>query len=142
MPGAGPIIERVWDFVRSNPQMVSDMLRAAKDRFGSPSSPRPAGPLREPDAAPGGPDPISARFDQIDSDMESVGTLLGGMEARLSEFTARLNGIDGRIDRSEAELVRLVQASRQLARRLMLASAILGTALLIALGLLIYLSVR
>ena len=137
MPGAGPIIERVWEFVRSNPQAVADMLRAAKDRFANapPAPPGPGAPEQPSDSA-------LAQLDQIEADITAVGRLLGGIEARLSEFSARLDGIDRRIDRSEAELVRATQALTQLGRKLRMWAIALTGGLVLALGLLAYLVSR
>ncbi len=119
MPGAGPVFEKLWEFVRSNPDAVADMLRAAKRGFSAP--PRPPEPAPEPPpAAP--PDP---RIADLEANLEHTRASLAALEARISDAHTRLASLAGRLDRGEAELARFSRDARNLRRALYVAGAVI-----------------
>jgi hypothetical protein len=124
MPAASPILEYLWKLVRDNPTIIPDLVRTAKDRFGSTEAPPP--PASSPD---------TAGIDQIEADIATAGRMIG-------ELQSRLDGMEERTARSDAELARLAERTARLQRSLRTAITVLGAFLAVALTLIIYLLVQ
>lgn len=119
VPGAGPVFERLWEFVRSNPDAVADMLRAAKRGFTSP--PRPPEPPPEPPPPP----PPDPRVSDLEANLEHTRASLAAIEARANDAQTRVTSLAGRLDRADAELARFSRDARNLRRMLIAAGALI-----------------
>jgi hypothetical protein len=127
MPGANPILEYLWKVVRDNPDVIPDLVRVAKDRFGS----APPEPAPRP-APPPSLDPLRERLDQLEVEVAAAGRLIG-------EAQSRIESLEQRIDRADAELARHAAATAELARKLRTAILVAAPLLALALGLAVYL---
>jgi uncharacterized small protein (DUF1192 family) len=129
MPGASPILEYLWKIVRENPAIIPDLVRVATDRFGS-APPQPA-PRPEP---PPSLDPLRERLDQLESDLAAAGRLIG-------EAQSRIESLEQRIARADAELARQSAGTTALARKLRTAVLVFAPLLGLISGLVVYLLV-
>jgi hypothetical protein len=120
MPVGSPIVDYLWRLVRENPDVIPQIVRMAKDKFGS-TEPPPA-------QAPPPLDTSIERIEQLESDLASAGRLIGALESRL--------------DAQAQQLARAEAANAQLARRLRTAIIAVAAAFALAFGLLVYLLVR
>ena len=133
MPAGGPVLEYLWRLVRDNPEVIPEIVRGVKDRFGSrpPEAPVQAEASREV--------PAVERVDQLEADLTAAGRLIGSLEARLAEMRSRTQALEQRLERSETELARLSTAEVRLAARLRKTAIGLAGCLSAAFALLIYL---
>jgi len=137
MPAASPILEYLWKVVRDNPDIIPDLVRVAKDRFGSAPpepAPRPAPP---PSLAP-----LRERLDQLESEVAAAGRLIGETQSRIEALEQRADRADAELARQSAttaELARQSAAAVKLARRLRTAILAAAPLLALALGLAVYL---
>lgn len=127
MPGGSPIVDYLWRLVRENPDVIPQIVRMAKDKFGSTEAP--------PEAPPPPPNASLERIEQLESDLASAGRILGGLEARIDAQAQQ-------IGRAEAEIARLASANAQLGRRLRTTTIAVAVALGVAFALIIFALVR
>lgn len=133
MPAGGPVLEYLWRLVRDNPEVIPEIVRGVKDRFGS----RPAEAPPHAEASPES--SVTERVDQLEADLTAAGRLIGSLEARLAEMRSRTQALEQRLERSETELARLSAAEVRLATRLRKTTIGLAASLAGMLALLIYL---
>ncbi|MGE5645423.1 MAG: hypothetical protein ACM336_06480 [Acidobacteriota bacterium] len=134
---AKPIVDYLWRLVRENPDVIPQIVKIAKEKFGS-SEPPPAGAPPPPPSAPEGRSDAE-RIDQLETGIASAGRLIGVLESRLDDQAQRLQStlttIETRLARAEAHNTRL-------AARLRTAIIAFAIALAAALALLVYLLAR